>query len=85
MLEHVAARRVYWEQVPRDWAEYDVLIALPDCRLLGRDGWMAVGRQLYTVMVVDCEQQAHAGQMIERGLLADVNLRERGEALLVLR
>lgn len=77
-------RATYWEQIPADWHGYDVLIAVADCGLLGRDGWMAVDRQLYTVMVVDCAQRQHAPLMIEERLI-DANLRERGEGWLILK
>lgn len=85
VLEAVAHRRAaYWQQIPVDWHEYDVLIALPDCDLLGRRGWLAVGEKIHTALVVDCEQQAHRGTMNRNGLMADANM-ERGEGMLVLR
>lgn len=85
MLERVAHRRaVYWEQVPRDWASYDVLLGLPDCNLLGRRGWLAIGHEIKSALVVDCARPEHKAVMIENKLI-DANLIERGEGWLVLR
>lgn len=80
----MAERRVYWQQIPADWAEYGVLIALPDCGMLGKAGWLAVGSEIKSALVVDCAQEQHKAVMIKERLI-DANLRERGEGLLVLR
>lgn len=53
--------------------------------MVGKAGWLAVGSEIKSALVVDCEGGDHRGTMNRNGLLADVNLRERGEALLVLR
>lgn len=85
MLERVAERRAtYWQQIPDDWHEYGVLVALPDCKLLGKSGWLAIENEIKSALVVDCAQKQHAPVMIEERLI-DANLRERGEGLLVLR
>lgn len=88
VLERVAERRLHngWglhQQVDG----YDVLIAPPDCKLLGRSGYLVAGGRAYSAVAVDCEADVHRGQMVDRGLLADVN--ERGlwhkEGYLILR
>lgn len=77
VLEAVAERRVQanWG-LSGDWTAYDVLVATADCRNLGRSGWLIANRNVYTSIVVDCENGEHRGQMAERGLLADANRRE---------
>jgi len=64
-----------------------VRLAVHDCALLGRRGWMAVeGRGIYLVYVVDCQQKCHV-PLAELGLAADVDRAELGhrEAVIVLR
>lgn len=70
----MAERRVYagWG-LEADWTQYDVLIAPADCGLLGRSGWLIANGDVHSAIVVDCENGDHAGQMAERGLLADAN------------
>jgi hypothetical protein len=48
-----------------------LLIAPADCSLLGLDGWLIVEDEVYRVIVVDCENGNHKGQMAQRGLLLD--------------
>lgn len=84
MLEKVASRRVQWEQVPRDWASYDVLLGVVDCGAVGRRGWLSVGNEIKSALVVDCAKAEHAKQMSDNKLI-DANLIERGEGWLVLR
>lgn len=76
-LERVAARRERngWG-LTETWRSHEILIAPADCRLLGKGGWLVTGDEIHRVVVVDCEQKAHRGQMAERGLLADVNEEE---------
>ena len=77
VLERVAERRVEagWS-LSAGWQEYEVLVATADCRLLDRSGWLVVGDRILTAKVVDCEQQAHRGQMRQRGLLVDANVKD---------
>lgn len=85
VLEAVAERRaVYWQQIPANWHEYGVLVAVADCEMLGKSGWLAIGSEIKSALVVDCAQKRHAPLMIEERLI-DANLRERGEGWLVLR
>lgn len=64
-----------------------MLVAPSDCALLNRAGWLIVEGQKYSAIVVDCEQEKHRGQMKERGLLCDQNIKEltHKEGLLILR
>lgn len=76
VLERVAARRIANEWgLSADWRGFDVLVAPADCGLLGRSGWLIANGDVYTAIAVDCEQRAHRGQMAERGLLADANVK----------
>ena len=75
ILDDVAARREANEWgLSAGWREYTVLVATADCRQLGKSGWLIANGDVYTAIVIDCEQQAHRGQMAERGLLADASL-----------
>lgn len=88
ILERVAERRVLNEWgLTDDWRGFDVLVAPSDCRLLGRSGWLIANGDVHSAIVVDCEQQAHRGQMAERGLLADASRRglNHQRAWLILR
>ncbi len=73
VLERVAnTRAIHFEQV-QNWRNYGTLVAVADCKLLGRDGWLITDKGIERVLVVDCEQNKHKGQMVARELLADVN------------
>lgn len=76
MLETVAERRIHNGWGVESVEGYDLLIAPADCSFLGRSGWLFVGDKVYSVIVVDCEADAHKGQMAARGLLADQNKSE---------
>lgn len=52
---------------------FDVLLAVPDCNLVARQGWLISETGIYSAVIVDCEADDHKGQMAERGLLADTN------------
>lgn len=83
-LDDVAwTRQAYFQQVP-EWRDYEVLVAVEDCALLGHSGWLITPRMTYTAIVIDCEADVHRGQMNERGLMADVSKGE-GSGWLVLR
>lgn len=88
VLEQAATRRLRagWG-LDKDWRDYDLLAAPADCRLLGKSGWLITEYGVRTVLIVDCENGQHKGQMAERGLLADVNRRglAHKEGWLVLR
>lgn len=76
VLEKVAERRIANSWGLSSIDGYDLLIAPADCALLGREGWLITNGNVYTSIVVDCENGEHRGQMAERGLLADANRRE---------
>jgi len=79
-LERVAERRqaAGWGLAGADLEDFDVLIAVENCAQLGAEGVLIAGGQVYTALVVDCENAEHAGQMAERGLLADVSRGDLG-------
>lgn len=80
VLEDVANRRaVLFEQVP-DWRKYDVLVAVEDCYLLGRSGWLITDK-VQTAIVVDCSQKKHS----MNGIMCDTTLEGIREGWLVLR
>ncbi len=63
-----------------NWREYDVLVAVESCDLLGRDGWL-ITDEVRTAIVVDCSQEKHD----MNGIMCDVNLDDVGSGWLVLR
>lgn len=80
VLEKVAqTRSTYFDQV-HSYRSYDVLVAVEDCRLLERTGWLITDRGIHTCIVVDCSQEAHS----MNGIMADTNLRKRGNGWLIL-
>jgi hypothetical protein len=80
-LERVAERRTAngWGLEGVSPGDFDVLVALEDCATIGAEGVLIAGGQVYTALVVDCENAEHAGQMAERGLLADVSRGDLGK------
>lgn len=82
VLEGVAERRIVWDSTFQDWPEYDVLIASPDCHLLGKSGWFIGERGILTVKVTDCAQPKHRAGMVG---WVDANVGERKRGWLVLR
>lgn len=73
VLEAVADRRIQAGWGLTELGDYDTLVAPADCALLGRSGWLIADGQVLSVLVVDCENGNHRGQMESRGLLLDVN------------
>lgn len=80
VLQQVAiTRSAYFGQVP-DWRDYEVLVAVESCDLLGRDGWL-ISDSTYRAIVVDCKQVEHS----MNGIMADTTLEGIREGWLVLR
>ena len=46
--------RQEWGQLEDDLSEYDMMISIPNCDLIGHEGTMYVGDEEYSVMVFDC-------------------------------
>ena len=86
VLERVAERRIRNEWGLDGLEAGAVLIAPASCDLLGKRGWLIAGGEVHRVQVVDCENGNHAGEMAERGILADVSepglAHERGWVIL---
>lgn len=80
VLESVANRRAVLFHQVQDWQEYEVLVAVEDCRLLGESGWLITDR-VRTAIVVDCATPGYS----MNGIMADVNLDKRDEGWLILR
>lgn len=79
IMDNVAIRRYENEWgVFHDPANFQVLLGLDDCRLLGKRGFLRVGSKYYRALVVDCQQAVHfiTDNMKDRKLLADINLPE---------
>lgn len=73
VLEAVAQRRLA-NNWGLDGPLEGVLIATADCEMVGKRGWLLVSDgRIVGVIVVDCENRNHAGQMASRGILADVS------------
>lgn len=69
-LERVVERR-QWQGTEK----FDLLLATENCNDLARWVWVIVDGQVLDGLIVDCEAPEHRGQMAERGLVADTNLR----------
>jgi hypothetical protein len=65
--------------ISRQWAGYqsfDVLLATENCNDLARWAWVIVDGRVYDGLIVDCSHPSDRQQMIDNGLVADMNLRE---------
>lgn len=72
MLERVAELRVANGWGLTALKPNNVLVAVDDCNLLGRYGWLLTQDTWVAIVVVDCEADVHDGIMKKHGLLADV-------------
>ena len=76
ILEQVAERRIANEWgLSADWREYEVLVATPNCKQLGKSGWLIAGGRVLSARVVDCAQPKHRRAMEDNGLLVDASRR----------
>ena len=73
VLESVAERRIALGFGLSEIEAGVVLVAPANCAHLGRRGWLIAGGAVHRAQVVDCEADVHRGEMVERGILADVN------------
>lgn len=76
VLEQVAERRIKngWG-IPDhiNLSDYEVLGATIDCTELGRNGYIVTDKTVKSILIVDCENSDHKGQMAKRQLVVDVN------------
>lgn len=82
-IEPVAERRYFaeWGRVSDDPQNFDILVGVEDCRLVGRKGWILVGDNFYSALVVDCNQKIHIWPF---GYLADINRGSCQDGYLIL-
>ena len=80
VLEDVARVRSANFQQVQHWRDFDTLVAVEDCALLGRSGWL-ITNKVRSAIVVDCSQPTHN----MNGIMADVSLSEGGQGWLVLK
>ena len=73
-------RAANFQQVQR-WRDFDTLVAVEDCRLLGRSGWLITSEMTRSAIVVDCKRRGDD----MHGIMADVSLDSVGSGWLVLR
>ena len=78
VLERVAANRaagITAHSVPANWRSYLVLLAVQDCRYVGRIGVLVVEGERLRALVVDCQADADIAMasLSSLGLLADTN------------
>jgi hypothetical protein len=78
-LEDVARVRAANFQQVQHWRDFEVLVAVENCALLGRSGWLITDK-VRNAIVVDCSQPVHD----MNGIMADVSTGE-GQGWLVLR
>ena len=64
--------RQEWGQLPDDLSEYDIMISVPNCDLIGHEGTMYVSDQEYSVMVFDCAGEIGHPWMIENMIAAEL-------------
>ena len=65
--------RQEWGQLPADVSEYDVLLAVPNCDLIGRDATMRVGGVDYDALIFDCAGPGSHTWMIDNHVAAEVD------------
>ena len=81
VLDDVArVRAANFGQVQR-WRDYDTLVAVEDCRLLGRTGWLITSEMTRSAIVVDCKRRGDD----MHGIMADTTLDSVESGWLVLR
>jgi len=81
VLERVAANRaagITAHSVPANWQDFPVLLAVQNCRYVGRTGVLIVEGEPMPALVVDCQDDADiaAASLKSLGLLADTNRAE---------
>lgn len=83
-IENVAQRRYVaeWGGLSSDPQNFDILLGVEDCKLLGRTGWVITGNGFYSALIVDCNQPAHTWP---KNYLADVNRRGCQEGYLIIK
>ena len=64
--------RQEWGQLPNDLSEYDMMISVPNCDLIGHEGTMYVGDEQYSVMVFDCAGEFGHQWMTENMIAAEL-------------
>ena len=72
---NTARNRLEWGQIPQDWGKYDVMIAIPNCGLIGKDGFLQYGNEVYTALVFDCGGGEDGGHqwMIDNNIVAEMS------------
>ena len=81
VLEQVAiTRSAYFGQV-QHWRDFDTLVAVEDCNLLGHSGWLITSEMTCSAIVVDCMKRGDD----MNGIMADTTLDGIREGWLVLR
>lgn len=65
--------------------DFDLLLATENCTDLARWAWVIAGGKVYDALIVDCARPEHRQQMIDRGIVADVNKPGLGSGFLIVR
>jgi len=64
--------RQEWDQLPDGLSEYDMMISVPNCDLIGHEGTMYVGEEEYSIIVFDCAGEMGHKWMIENAIAAEL-------------
>lgn len=67
--------------INRQWDNtqfFDILLATENCNDLARWAWVITeDGEILEGVIVDCESPLHKGQLTSRGLVADMNLKDK--------
>ena len=67
------AIRQDWGQLPQNVEQYDVLLSVPNCGLIGREGTLTVNEQVYEALVFDCAGEWGHNWMLQNLIAAEVD------------
>lgn len=82
-IDFVAERRynVEWGQLSNDPKQFDVLLGVEDCQLLNRSGYLLTDNNIYSALIVDCNNPQHTWP---KYYLGDINRGDLTEGYLIL-
>ena len=64
--------RQEWGQLSENISNYDMMISVPNCDLIGHEGTMYVGDEEYSVLVFDCAGEFGHQWMLNNAIAAEL-------------
>ena len=64
--------RQEWGQLEADLSEYDMMISIPNCDLIGHEATVYVGEAEYSAIVFDCAGEVGHEWMIDNAIAAEL-------------